>query len=276
VFAPTASEPPQRPLDVAFWNAREGLLATTENPRCPRCAADIFVTRNGGRSWQRLQLGLPEPDLAVEVGTSVGWIASRGALYRTIDRGRTWERVGSRTVVAPAAAGGRLWAFAGGDRARLFVTRDGRSWTNLRTPQRRYCVNGYSRVAPVTASRFWFVCAGVPGTGMQLKFLYSTADGGRHWQRSTARGLTTSGYVRAFEMRPGGYGWLALTRGPFIATTNGGRNWQTLPVSKPDVVEAFAVSFVSAKVGYVLFGYRPTLRVTRDGGRTWRVLRSFS
>jgi hypothetical protein len=276
MFAPAVSEPPQRPVDVGFWNAREGLLATEENPRCGRCAAEISVTRDGGRTWQRVQLGVPEPDFAVEAGTSLGWITSPAGIYRTLDRGRTWQRVGSRVVSAPAAAGGRLWALAPGDAVSLVVTRDGSAWTGIRTPQRRVCVSDYSRLAPVSVRRFWFVCAGQPGTGMQRKFLYSSGDGGRHWVRHNPRGLTTSGYVRAFAARPGGYGWLGLSRGPFLATTNAGRTWAPLPVGKPEVVEATALSFVTPKVGYALFGHRPTLRVTRDGGRTWRVLRSFA
>lgn len=156
MFAPAVSEPPQRPLDVAFWNAREGLLATEKNPRCGRCAADLFVTRDAGRSWRRLALDLPEPELAVDPGKSVAWVTSRGGVYRTTDRGRAWRRVGSRAVVRPVASGSRLWAFAVGDYARLLVTRDGRTWIRVHLPQ-RYCENGYSQVAPVSANRFWFV-----------------------------------------------------------------------------------------------------------------------
>lgn len=77
-------------------------------------------------------------------------------------------------------------------------------------------------------------------------------------------------------MTAGGAGWLWMARGSFYVTRGGGRTWTSRPVSAPEVVEGRSASLLSDRVGYALFGHRPTLCLTRDGGRSWTIIRRWA
>jgi photosystem II stability/assembly factor-like uncharacterized protein len=270
------------PQTLAFWDARHGLVAGFEF-RDNRRRAVARLTSDGGRTWRTVRRGIGPYGVAVVRGGRHGWIALPGALLRTGDRGRTWSVFSRARVSGPSfATPTDGWAIAGG---RVVATHDGGvRWRPLRHPCGRAARATEPQLALATATHGWILCLGQPGAGQQLKAIYETRDGGRSWRlRATdflgvkRRGnIPGDGYASGISFLANGHGWLAETRGSFWETRDGGTRWRSLPISRPDVVEAHAAQLLSDRVGVALIFYSRRLAVTRDGGRSWRYVTRFA
>lgn len=265
------------PNEIAFSDRLHGVASFAVGPTCGTAVA---TTGDGGRSWRLRRAGGCPRFTALATRGSRAWSVRRNGLWWSVDRGRSWRRSSRlRFAQLSFASGTSGWAVTDTKGwPRLFVTEDGgRSWTR----RRAVCDDSlYAFAARVTVSRGWMLCLDLPGAGQQIKRLYVTRDGGRTWRR---RGqLGSGGYGAGIVFRPSGRGWLWEHRGGLVRTDDGGRRWRDLPIAREETYEARSVSFVDDDVGYALFDARTTrsfqvdLRLTRDGGDSWQLVRSWS
>ena len=279
----SGGEPGSLPHDIAFWDERHGLLAA---------GGSISTTDDGGRTWTVRQRGRHSFVLAVS-GKRDAWALSGRTLLHSHDRGRSWTRTRMSRTLSRLDFGTRRigWGlerrelFNGNRVTVLYGTADGgRTWRRLPNP----CAGWYdfAEAALAAARRGWMVCAGQPGVGHQEKAVYETRDGGKTWRNRAcacfhgSRGRIPSfGYVAGIDFTPSGTGLLLQRRGsPVLLSHNAGRTWSSTSAGLAEVEYGVDVSIVSAETAFALVEPIPprgrvNLRVTRDGGRTWRTSR---
>ena len=280
--------------DLVFANSSDGFLF----------GPGLLATHDGGRSWVRQAL---PPVLTVRAGDgSVYALTQRGQggpveLWRSVVGGSHWQR-----LPLPAGAAGlpgvyqgmNLYAEGGtlvllqmgltnvgvnpGQVGRLWVSEDaGARWQARSVP----CVPGAGGAAVVSIalghSDAWLVdCYDNLQSSQEQNtqhHLYGTVDAGRTWVRlpdptrhNAPVLLADNGSGHAFLATEGGLG------DTLVGTTDGGRSWGLMVQSGGLDFGWADLGFVSASVGFVVgpTHYAPThLYRTRDGGRSWQVVR---
>ncbi len=263
----------------------------------PRGGRDQRITRDGGRTFQRLKVGGRSDATATVLSNGLGYAeASNGRLWRTADGGRTWKPTAVRDVFHITATSTSAWALrARGRRTWLARSEDGgRTWHT-----RRLRVGGFE--GPAVDISFADAADGViaglrpsrsPADGKA--FVLVTRDGGRSWterrqpcsgdavghKRSSDVQWLASGTLWLVCVGSGGAGAEALE---VHTSVDGGRTFvmrsrAPLPgVGAPAVGRLggpghfFAFSAVTDRRAFMSFGYGFT--ATSDGGRRWRMLR---
>jgi len=218
---------------------------------------DLLHSRDRGLTWQHAKRGLSLPSFPT---SRVGFAlrsrqADAGPLMRTLNGGRTWRRVRSP---CHKGWGGHAWAAA---------------------------------VSFASPRHGWLLCTGQPSAGSQSKAVYMTTTSGASWKRLVnvhfepgrirSGGLLWQGYPRGISFTPSGRGILWAARDNTYRTQDGGRSWARLSVTSPEEREGLSASLVSNRVGYLLLqdsGRRNDWELlrTNDGGRSWRVVRSWA
>ncbi|HZQ16905.1 MAG TPA: hypothetical protein VFA82_09050 [Gaiellaceae bacterium] len=265
---------------------------------------------DGGRSWRRSRpfgdpRGAPAPGapimidsrhlyLAVNEGAAAG--SSGEALFASSDGGRTWAFV-SGTQIGSARAGTLpfgcdkdgfgfatpMRGFAGGYCAGglpFFYRSDdgGRTWRRQLLPVPRQCA--CETTPPVFFSRTAGVLSvygfDTDGAGTPFVRVLWTRDGGDHW-RGGAVPAGRAGRPVVVDPRTV---WLAgqkrgAVRSPFdrlFRTVDGGTHWQV--VTLPFDGQNSQLDPVGARIAFALdiASGSHAVRVTRDGGRSWRAL----
>jgi photosystem II stability/assembly factor-like uncharacterized protein len=231
---------------------------------------------------------------------NTGWALTAGHLYWTTNDGRDWKDI------SPPMAGWELM-----DDVFFLDTANG--WALLRKGRSGFCCQfglastnngGISwTVAPVEVPIWWNPENEVFGGGGSIDFLdglhgwmdlsfqsspafnsgalFSTADGGRTWQRVKSAPMI-AGEIRFFSLEDG---WMLGGPGlhELYATHDGGGTWEkiSLPtppgLARPTVTNYFLPAFQGAGQGYLPVGFfypaaaSATLALfrTQDGGRTW-------
>jgi photosystem II stability/assembly factor-like uncharacterized protein len=230
----------------------------------------VRQSRDGGRTWRRVA-SLP-PLVAVDfVSATDGFaLTRRGALWTTKDGGRTW-RAGRRFTPAPGAISGpapamvvdfvdRHFGFVAAGPRRIFRTRNGgRSWQRLRfaCPHSEYL----GGLAFASRREGFASCGGQAATAMQHRSYHFTRNGGTRWHHLRER--IENGHVALLALPAGRTRYVYASRlgifrlgGPTLLYTD-------------DTDSVMAMSWPSARVGYVLLLHRGLIR-TVDGGGHWR------
>jgi photosystem II stability/assembly factor-like uncharacterized protein len=195
---------------------------------------DMFLTKNGGRSWQKTLIFNPDgfkgniPEfLSIrfadkKLGVAIGSLLNKGGkdarvvdsiVMRTKDGGETWSR-----VAVPS-------------KKELF------------------------HLDFVNDSRGWIV--GDDG------LILTTFDGGTNWQ--TQKSGTTKGLYNV-DFRDSNNGFAVGENGLILRTENGGETWETVKTSFPKTF--LRVHFADDKNGWIV-GFGGTILRTADKGKTW-------
>lgn len=212
-----------------------------------------YVSHNGGLSWSSSPHGMYAFDFRDD---QVGLGVSAGGVYRTDDGGQTFTQVhnGSATAVLFLTDQTAL-ALTGGDLLRS--TDAGQTWTDVADASNR---TSLVRLSDEVA--FAFVSSAQSPAPIQL---LRTDDGGQSWDPAdTAFGDGVSSITRldaatAVAVTPTAAVW---------RTADAGQTW-TETFTPPFIgYGSYSVSFPTAEIGYLAYGYG-LLYKTTDGGLTW-------
>jgi photosystem II stability/assembly factor-like uncharacterized protein len=269
-----------------MWNVHDGLLGVG---RCngDRCVSGaVKRTSDGGRTYHVVLRTKDEVGFLQTVGP-------RGAIattydeksWRTLDGGRTWQRVLSKPAVSwlNPRIGVRFRQHLVGNQLKLamLATHDGgHSWQRLRSPCR-----GFSAALAdlVTPKAWWVACLAPAGAGNEPKAIFRTRDGGATWQAGAAAlaypklsghgGIGMYGYPEGLAFVRNGWGLLTEGRGTLYVTRDGGTHFHAKPkLVRPEIDFGGGAAVFPGGRGYVLIK-RQRLIETRNFGRTWHVVR---
>jgi photosystem II stability/assembly factor-like uncharacterized protein len=237
--------PPPRvalvPNAIAFRDPSRGLLGTGSTA-CARasCPGTISLTTDGGRTW-KVVLRTPRPVVSVSFPGTTAWARfDDGEHLRSDDSGRTWAPAPAPTPFSPPCP-----------------------------PNEFYDVEGT-----------WALCTTQGGAGNMGKSVYRLATQwtlvadtpfGTHGHG----GISVYGYPQGITGADDGFGMIWEFRGTLYVTRDGGSDWVGLPsVARPEVDFGLSGAVLRHGVGFVLLSRAPNVRlvVTRDAGRTWRVV----
>ena len=226
-----------------------------------------LLTADGWHTWRRV----PTPRLRAlwfAGGRYFGWTAANTLVVST--DGSAWSRVPSfsppakRASVTDVVDVDHLWATT--QLGATFATSDGgRSWRRLKLP----CdseVPDSAAFAFRDARRGYLACGGEPGAGNQMKWFFTTHDGGQHWRR-VRPDPPTFGYVGSLVVARGRI-YLVADRFGYYVTSHEGHTWQDGNLVSDDADQIVSLSWPDATHGYALLFQLGLLR-TVDGGRTW-------
>lgn len=239
------------------------------------------------------------------VTRNLGWYGNgEGKLYRTIDGGRSFQKIMDRAGTFVRALGfiDERQGFLGNvgpdyfpnvtDPVPLYRTKDGgETWTPV-TLRSGPAVKG---ICAIDIAKVAFINHGVLSEKVHVRaagrvggpaFLMESLDGGETFD-SRDLGAQT-GMILDIKFLDGATGFIAgassadaaASHGRILKTTDNGRTWRVVYESKRPFEITWKISFPSASVGYVtLQSYNPDQAVsqryllkTTDGGETWSEL----
>jgi len=250
----------------------------------------IYVTKDGGKSWQARSSNTKQPLFSVDFADErTGWIVGKsGLILRTTDGGETWTR--QQSPIAPAkhlfkvAAIDPQTAWAVGDWGAVVQTRDGgATWTNrslgalpverIESPDRMV----QTITDDVILNDVEFLDAQHGFIVGEFGTLLATSDGGDHWRQVA---MPTEKTLFGMHWRSPEEGWVVGIDGIILYTQDGGRTWTTQngltatgAIEDVSFVDAmanpglYAVS-VEGRRGVVV-GDAGAFFVSDDGGHTW-------
>jgi photosystem II stability/assembly factor-like uncharacterized protein len=247
-----------------------------------------FVTHDGGRTFTKSGLGGVVSDLSI-VGNET-WAVSRpcppgipgcsATLYSTPTSGGPWQAMqGAPTLLYPylqllRTSPKDAFLAAQATDGRLYATNNGgTSWVSDPLPS---LCGVLLHLTASTRHDAWVLCSGQAPSDAQTKELYHSVDAGRTWMLvatsnpGAAPGvgtLPTSGIVTLVTYVAPDRLWIALDRGPLIASTDGGRTW--VPQELPASGGVEQLTFTNAQHGWALLSPSGTLYRTSDGGLHW-------
>lgn len=190
-------------LSISRPTARDAWIATsTGGPG----TAEIFVTHDGGATWE----SLPHPT------AGAAWEAE--IFFRTPQQG--WLLVGGQPG-------------AGSEAKELFGTVDGgMTWTHL--------LGGPADMSPGYVGPLLFTSDQEGWLALAHVALLHTTDGGKHWTASLSAADDRGDPSTAVQFTDGQHGWtmtryyLADRRQALWSTQDGGATWQQVPLPTPE------------------------------------------
>ncbi|MGB9765411.1 MAG: WD40/YVTN/BNR-like repeat-containing protein [Candidatus Saccharicenans sp.] len=223
----------------------------------------VFRSLDGGNTWQCLGLEKTErisdiiihpdnPDIVLVGALGAAWSDSQErGVFKTTDGGKTWKKVlyvNEKTGVADMA-------MDPADPNHIIVA----MWEYRRLP--------------------WFFTSGGPGSG-----IYVTRDGGETWRKLTEKNGLPAGELGrcGIAFAPGRpqivYALIEAKKNGFYRSNDGGETW-TLINGEADIHNRpfyYSRVFVNPVNENIVYLCQTQLRVSEDGGRTFRPLTGFN
>lgn len=289
------------PISTVFLDGDSAWLLSLPAPNDTSGRADIWRTRDGGQSWQRIASITVAPwysgprrvDRLTFVDRQHGWLSASitsadGAsmvIYRTTDGGVNWTEVsvpsgfpGHSTpgAIARGCLGGLTftsqrdgWVPArcqGADR--LFYSHDGGgTWKEQEVPaQVGASANGYHFQALVSASQdggFVYTMFGDDSTSI----LFLSHDKGLTWSEQPLPASSVPEHTPPVFV--GNDGWF-VAKGALYETHDGGRRWAKMEATTGGWTPS-QLQFLDARRGWSIASRdgRLGLIKTDNGGQTW-------
>jgi photosystem II stability/assembly factor-like uncharacterized protein len=261
---------------LSFVNVSDGFALVGPDSQK---AFHLLHTVDGGVTWQATAL----PPYIFSTATSIrfttadqGWAVTgaadlirtpamgTGTLWHTTDGGLTWVREAHlpddlhyRLPIFFGARRGVVLGFGGDGRTAVFVTTNGgRTWQAHKVPAdpnlndyRGYALPYQFLPFSAASTSTWAIFVGPT--------LYSTSDGGRHWDHLATSPAWSPGNVQALYIGLNGRGWALGNDPPTTCSTTPGGETPSNPKHKCKQ----------------WLGTGPTtLLSTSDGGHLWRPL----
>ena len=199
----------------------------------------VLVSQDGGASWDMVyptnQFGYEalkgQPMSISAVNSDIVWMGfSAGAVLRTTNRGKDWERVkspGNYDIWALEAFSADECIVSGWNRGGLFHTTDGgKTWRQMLPPEFRR-KSGIESISFINKNKGW--AAGLnfvnspDSTDTDLDFLLKTTDGGKTWTKVETGIKEPHGFDRV-KFTNEKNGWLLGDR-TIYRTPDGGDSW---------------------------------------------------
>jgi len=233
------------------------------------------------------------------VSDRVAWMSgSESTVLRTADGGATWQKLtvttdelDFRDIDSIDADTAYVLSIGNGPASRIYKTTDGgATWTLL--------FRNEDPKAFFDAMSFWDVDHGIViGDSVDSQFcIMTTENGGRAWQRVSARALpvalenegafAASGTnIAVFGKSHAWIGTGAARRARVLRTDDSGRSWKIAetPLRSGSSAGIFSIAFRDANHGIIVGGdYKKekeamdNLALTSDGGATWKLVKGLS
>jgi photosystem II stability/assembly factor-like uncharacterized protein len=276
-----------------FFEARghsmpRGVVEYVERRTSPTQAtfSHHLLLRDGHGRWRD---ATPRDASAIDdvffVDSRRGWLitsdcaAGTGALYRTVDGGRSWKRLSSHWSHGCAGGSGfRLsfldkhhgWLVSPAPTApgsAVYRTADGgRTWTSMALDFPGPLVDRVAfRTLRAGWGTWWSFIHPRPGS------LYRSSDSGKHWAPEISLPAGKHYSLPVFFGRRGIVMAARPERASFYATRDGGLHWELISMLGLGHLRFTDLKVSSARNWWV-FGMRgstPVVFVTTDSGRTW-------
>jgi photosystem II stability/assembly factor-like uncharacterized protein len=272
-------------------------------------SGNVWKTTNAGTTWEPIfdhegsfSIGCvaidPKRPLTVWVGTgennSQRSVAYGDGVYKSVDGGKHWTHVGlkqsehiGRIVIDPrdpdvvyVAAQGPLWT-TGGDRGLYRTTDGGKTWNRILHIDDRTGVSDIAldprdpdvvyAAAYERHRRVWTLINGGPGSG-----LHKSTDGGKTWQK-LSNGLPKEELGRiGIAISPVDpdviYALVEASgkAGGAFRSVDAGGNWEKMNDYLPTSPQYYQELFCDPKSVDRVYSMDVFMRVTYDGGKTWR------
>jgi hypothetical protein len=204
---------------MGFWNDQEGILIGDPVSGC----LSIVITRNGGKSWQKLLCD---------------------NLPKTVEGEAAFAASNTNVIVK----GNHCWIVSGGKKSRVFYSSDkGKTWNVFETP----IVQGQTMTGIFTAdfydAKIGFIAGGnyeVPNQNFQNKAI--TFDGGKKWNLVAEN--EGFGYASCVQFVPNSGGREILTVGAtgLHYSADFGKTWKQLATDK----SLYTLRFVSPNLAF--------------------------
>lgn len=193
-----------------------------------------------------------------------------GALYRTADGGRTWQKVTDSASGLPAGIEVTFlnirkgWA-VGPKRDAIWLTEDGgRTWRQQGLELSDGTITGVWAPIFLSPTEGYLLANAIPapeGARVGRRVLFWTQDGGQTWERRSE----WDGERRPVFLTPAvGYRWEYELRS-LNWTRDGGRTWENR-VWDVNPAGMESVHFINEQTGFAVQGH---LWVTADGAQSW-------
>lgn len=286
------SYPRFQPVSIAFFDQQHGLLAE-DDWTCQKahgCQGRVFATSDGGAHWSVRYIGARGFQLYPVRATLTVFALTGNAMIESRDGGLHWQRLSWSPSVVSFVSPSQGWKL--GPQTRLAhppmleeTQNGGGTWTARVDP----CSGDFGLVAALSfasSTRGWIVCATQASTGFQGKAVWQTSDGGTHWTLESRvhpigppkpklllGNLPGFGYPTSAVFLADGHGVLLQDRGQTLLTSDGGRSWRPLAITKPDTVAGQSATWLSDTLGFMLLrGCKVKLVRTSNGGSSWTTL----
>ena len=251
--------------DIYFVNAEDGWLLSTFR--------FIFITNNGGISWERHDAPSFSLTQVQFVSKQLGWLLGNGEIYKSTDGGLTWtlqtadmEQVSNFYFVNETTG----WAVSWTDTVllTLFITHDGGThWQpQLVFPYFEGSARYIEDLYFINETHGWFLYQfyGVP-LWYSYNVIYSTNNSGVSWTPSANINTSFFSLNRIYFTDPFN-GWAIGGRGALFTTNDSGHTWENQ--SMPLTISLENIYFLNNSIGWIC-GENSTLLHTCNGGDTW-------
>lgn len=188
------------------------------------------------------------------LNSQVGYILNQNQVLGTSDGGTTWKVLTSISYGKRMAFKNNYGYIITSTGAIYKSTYMGVGWNKLNTSFNDNLM-GISIISKDT----------VLVTGTQK--LYSTFDGGLHWNTSN----TTGSNISSSWFTSANVGHIGCTNGNVFKTVNGGQSWTLKSSINSTSSNINKIYFVDANIGFISRGYMDEILKTTDAGETWKV-----